>query len=266
MSKFFYPVLIVCLLIVVVPYENTYAQDAGHPIKLVAAGGGSLGDDIREHLLSLSSVDNPNILIIPQATQKENWMSRGRDQASIFAKLGAEKTMVLDLSDPEYARNQIADSDGIWISGGGQQRLIRALESAGVADAIREKVLSGTPAGGTSAGAAIMSDVMIANSNRDEETGILQPVMSHGLAFWPEVIVDQHFSERDRLERLEIAVRDNPELTGVGIDEGTAVIYDGNGFNVVGIGSVTVVRAPAIASSGMDITVLQPGETYNFKD
>ncbi|REL38845.1 cyanophycinase [Rhodohalobacter sp. SW132] len=227
---------------------------------LVIAGGGGLSDEIRLHLLSLSEKEQPNVLIIPHATAEDNWTARGEQQTEVFNTLGAEHVSVLELDNREEAIRLIERSDVIWMPGGSQQRLMNALVEAGVADAVRQHVASGIPTGGTSAGAAIMSKTMIANSERDEETGALLPVMSEGLGFWEEVIIDQHFSERNRLERLEYAVENHPGYVGIGIDEGTAVVFDGSQFKVIGEGTVTVVSN---TGSSVDVRVLDSGVTVN---
>lgn len=234
-----------------------------HAQNLVAAGGGNLADEIRLHLLSMSEAENPQVLIVPQATAEDNWLARGEQQTEVFRELGAERISVLDLGNREAAVEAIRASDVIWIPGGSQQRLMNALKDAGVADEVRRHVASGVPTGGTSAGAAIMSLTMIANSERDEETGALLPVMSEGLGFWPRAIIDQHFSERNRLERLEYAIENHPGFAGIGIDEGTAAVYDGSGFRVIGEGTVTVVSN---TGGGLEVNVLQSGETFSMEN
>ncbi|CAN5227969.1 hypothetical protein BH23BAC3_BH23BAC3_31880 [soil metagenome] len=241
-------------LFIVITVSQGFAQN------LVIAGGGSLSDEIRLHLLSLSDKEQSNVLIIPQATAEDNWTARGEQQTEVFNSLGAEHVLALELDDREEAIRQIEWSDVIWMPGGSQQRLMNALVKAGVAEAVRQHVASGVPTGGTSAGAAIMSKKMIANSERDEKTGALLPVMSEGLGFWENAIIDQHFTERNRLERLEHAVEHHPGYFGIGIDEGTAVVFGGPQFKVIGEGTVTVVSN---SGSGLNSQVLESGESFN---
>lgn len=85
--------------------------------------------------------------------------------------------------------------------------------------------------GGTSAGAAVMSRRMISG-------GEIEPEIREGFGWLPGVIVDQHFSEKKRLERLKRAVFKHPELVGVGIDEGTGWLIKGGRGTVVGAGSI----------------------------
>jgi len=240
------------------------APVAGPVRYVVAAGGGNVGDDIRLHLVSLSQADEPRVLIIPHAARPENFERSGTRNAEVFRNLGFKHVDVLDLTDPEGAREAIEDCDVIWMPGGLQRLLMQALDEAGLADAVRARVAAGVPVGGTSAGAAIMSETMIASSRRDDETGALIPIMSHGLGFWPDVIVDQHFSERSRLPRLKEAVRQHPKLLGIGIDEDTAVIHNGSYYEVMGPNTVTFLRFLAVEEGEprFEKTILRHGERF----
>lgn len=220
----------------------------------------------RLRLLSLSPVEAPRVLIIPHAARPQNLESSGVRQAEHFQRLGVEQVEILDLSDREKALESMVKTDVIWMPGGLQRLLMEALDEAGLADAVRARFAAGMPVGGTSAGAAIMSETMIASGRRDEETGALVPIMSHGLGFWPNIIVDQHFSERNRLPRPQEAVRQHPSLIGVGIDEDTAVVYQGDHLEVMGPSSVTIVRLVETEDGRSLLTesILRSGETYQL--
>jgi cyanophycinase len=89
-----------------------------------------------------------------------------------------------------------------------------------------------------------MSEVMLIAGQDEHLTKIRNALhMAPGLGLLPGVIIDQHFAERGRLNRLVGAVTQNPRLLGIGIDENTAIVVDGAGFHVVGAGSVHVVDA-----------------------
>src|SRR5699024_12066921 len=88
-----------------------------------------------------------------------------------------------------------------------------------------------------------MSTTMMANAEIDEKTKKMYPVIAYGLILWYNVIIEQHFNERNRLQRLEIAIEKHPDQIGVGIDERTGIAYDGeNSFFVIGKGQVTVLH------------------------
>jgi cyanophycinase len=95
-----------------------------------------------------------------------------------------------------------------------------------------------------------------------------------GLGLWPEVIVDQHFSERGRFDRLLTAVLDQPQLLGVGISEGTAVLVHDNRLEVIGAGLVTLIDAQGAAvgagvtaelqtARGVSVTILKAGDSLS---
>ncbi|MFN7141390.1 MAG: cyanophycinase, partial [Limisphaerales bacterium] len=246
---------------------NLFAESPARPARnLIVVGGGKVSDEMRKELLTLAGVEKPHVLIIPQAAREENFADRGRDNAEAFRRVGAAGTSILDLSDPKEALESIKRADAFWMPGGVQRQLMQALDDAGVADAIRARVAAGTPVGGSSAGAAIMSEVMLSSSRRDEGTGAPIPVIGRGLGFWSEVIVDQHFTQRSRLDRLKAALTKHPELLGVGIDEDTAVVFDGKRFRVMGDHAVTVlqVKNPDSAEPVFHSLVLQPGDTYDI--
>lgn len=247
---------------------SSYAQHGATHGYLVPVGGGKLDKEFVLNFVSLSATKNPNILIIPHAAK--NVARSAKETLSLFQGAGVKNVHVLDLSNPQQALKAIEDSDVIWMPGGGQVRLRKALEQAGVANAILLKYQQGAVIGGTSAGASIQSEVMMASSKRDEKTGVLTPTLSYGLKLWPEVIIDQHFSERNRLERLEIAVKRKPELVGIGVDESTGVVYAGdNKFTVVGKGTVTVLHAvnPQAAQDKIELkkVILKHGDQYDIK-
>lgn len=254
------------LLSFLLPLQLAVASVDGSARKLVVVGGGKVSDAMRTQLLSLTPAANPRVLIVPQAARPADLPTRSRDNADAFRRLGVTNVVVLDLGDLVGALKAIQDCDAIWMPGGLQSQLMRALDDAGVANAIRARVAAGVPIGGTSAGAAIMSEVMLAGSRRDEATGEAVPTISRGLGFWPEVIVDQHFTQRKRFARLVAAVEKHPTCLGVGIDENTAVVVEGNRFRVMGEHTVTVLRAsnPGDAKPVLQTVVLKAGETYDF--
>jgi cyanophycinase len=121
----------------------------------------------------------------------------------------------------------------VWLAGGDQTLLTKAYQGTAVQRALHRLLAPGGVIGGTSAGAAVMSEVMIRGGNPVAELG-------RGFGFLPGVIVDQHLSERDRLPRLQGAVDRHPGSLGLGIDEQTAVVVEGRIASVLGEGQVHV--------------------------
>ncbi len=244
----------------------SYAQKAENNSFLVPVGGGTTNADVMKAFMSLSKKHNPVILIIPYATDEKNTASSVDRSTAMFTKMGFSNINSLDLSDKKRAIELVNNCDIIWMPGGSQLKLRKVLENANLTEAILKKYKAGNlVVGGTSAGASVMSDVMMAGNERDQETKLLNPVLSYGLKLWPEVIIDQHFSQRNRLGRLRKAIEKNKNLLGIGIDESTGVLYNNDGkITVVGKGTVTFIRTKKTADNKEEIneTVLTSGQSY----
>jgi cyanophycinase len=224
---------------------------------IIPIGGGE--DRVKEmqihrRFVELSGGVDADIIVIPTASQVE---STGPDYNSIFHELGAGKVEFLpitsrsDCDNPGFAE-MLDRATGIFMTGGNQLRLSTILGGTLVAQKIRRKNAAGVPVAGTSAGASIMSEHMIAggpsNASPTEDAVNLAP----GMGLTNAVIIDQHFTQRNRLGRLLSASSYNPFLIGLGVDEDTAAfIGPDNVFEVVGSGTVTVVDASALSYSSM---------------
>jgi cyanophycinase len=121
---------------------------------------------------------------------------------------------------------------------------------------VKNVLARGGVVGGTSAGAAVMSEVMIRGGNRVAEVGT-------GFGLLPGVVVDQHFSQRDRLPRLQGVLTKYPDLLGLGIDEETAVVVRGQGLTVLGNHQVRVCFPAPRAGEGQ-IMVLGSGDRIDL--
>ena len=183
-----------------------------------------------------------------------------------MARVGASEVAILNPADPKGAVAAIDEADLIWVRGGNQNLLMDALAGTEIPEAIRRRFREGAVVGGTSAGAAVMSRVMIAGRDPKDRNA---PRLSEGLGLWPEVIVDQHFLRRMRLDRLTGAVLGHPDLVGVGIDESTAVVVSGRQFEVIGASEVVVLDArkadkPNPTEADLTKHVLKAGMTFDL--
>jgi cyanophycinase len=173
------------------------------------------------------------------------------------------------------------------MTGGDQTRLTDALSGDSGRPVLREleRLLErGGVIAGTSAGAAVMGDLMITGNEMSvpeadlgfRQINAMTVERIDGFSFWKGVIVDQHFVWRRRHNRLLSLVLERPELVGVGIDEATAVVVDAEGnFEVIGLGTVTVydgrgaqVRAPDAqglpSAQNLRLHVLRAGDHFEL--
>jgi len=164
----------------------------------------------------------------------------------------------------------------IWFPGGDQVKLMKAFEGTGIAEAIRARHAEGALVGGTSAGAAVMSRVMITGDGYDLQSITAGKTQTApGLGLLPDAVVDQHFLKRQRDNRLISLVLDHPDLVGIGIDEATAIFVTGREFEVLGQSSVVVIDARKAAvdkasagglatGRGLRLSVLKAGMTFSL--
>jgi cyanophycinase len=171
---------------------------------------------------------------------------------------------------------------GVWFAGGDQARLTAALLDTPIHKRMLELYQAGCVIGGTSAGAAVMSEVMITGDEKrtDNKEGSWEVIWAddiirtRGFGFVKAAVIDQHFVTRRRLNRLIATVIENPKLVGVGIDESTAVLVRPDGrYEVLGENQVVVfdARRAKLAKSptgrlgahGMALHVLLPGDVYD---
>jgi cyanophycinase len=208
---------------------------------LVICGGGEIPEDAKQQFAA--SVDkNKPTLILPTASDKP--------EAAVTAASAWLKDLgILEIISPPSANTdeeriaslsaEIRRAGSIWICGGQQSRIADAYVGTDVEVAIGELLDHGGVIGGTSAGAAIMSKQMIAS-------GKSKPEIRNGFDLVPDCIVDQHFSQRERLGRLRQAIAQHPAKFGLGIDEATAVIIKGRNIDVIGEGFATIVLANVV--------------------
>ena len=206
---------------------------------LVIVGGGTTPSGLHRRLLDLAGGTNANVLVVPLASSST---SDGAPSVEAFRKVGATHVSAIPTNDAKSALAAVRAAEVIWFPGGDQTRLMAELNRLGAVEAIRERYAKGAVIGGTSAGAAVMSKVMITGTG-DAKEGKVAPPLGEGLGLWSGAIVDQHFVKRGRETRLRAAIQAHPELLGVGIDESTFVIVKGNEFEVGGKSTVLVLDA-----------------------
>jgi cyanophycinase len=209
---------------------------------------------ILQRFIEISGGESARVAVIPTASELD---STGPRYGKLFKRLGAAEAWVLDYRERADTDNaawleQLKDATGIFMTGGNQLRLSTILGGTDVAMTIRRRNAAGVPVAGTSAGAAFLSEHMIAYgaSGATPHAGAVS--MAPGLGLTNRIIVDQHFRQRDRLGRLLTALAYNPFVIGFGLDEDTSafIFADGN-VEIVGTGAITVIDVSDLDHSGM---------------
>ena len=203
------PPLRLLFVLVVAPLTMAPAvrgQDQPLAPRLVICGGGSLPEAVFQRFLKLAG-PRPNLVVIPTASAREPhvselqalWRSRGFSDVRILHATDRDAASSSDFAAP------LKTATAVWFGGGSQQRIADAYLDTPVEREVYQVLRRGGVVGGTSAGAAIQSKVMIASGGK-------APRISSGLDLLHGSIVDQHFSKRNRISRLLAAVREHPRL------------------------------------------------------
>lgn len=226
---------------------------------IVPIGGAENKENDRRILsrfLEVSGGRDADVVVIPTASRLHETGSR---YERLFQELGASRVTVMDFDTRrdchEVGRlERLGQASGIFFTGGNQLRLTTLLGGTPVAKVIRTRNAHGVTVGGTSAGASILSEHMIAYGD-DGSSAVSGSVrLAPGLGLTNRFVIDQHFRQRDRLGRLLTALAYNPFAVGIGLDEDTAAfIGPDNSLEVEGSGAVTVVDAAEVAFTSMDI-------------
>ena len=225
---------------------------------------------------------NARIVVMTAATELPREV--GENYIRVFDRLGVEDVRIVDTVIREDASSSTAleainKATGVFFTGGDQARITSILKDTELDTLIHKRFSEGIVVGGTSAGAAVMPDVMIVGGDSETNPRVEVVQMGPGMGFLPGVVIDQHFSQRGRLGRLISALAQQPAVMGFGIDENTAVVVNGDEFEVIGEGAVTIVdeseishsnvgetlKDEALAVCGARLHVLPEGYRFNMK-
>jgi cyanophycinase len=270
-------------LILVIPVFLT-AQEQVHG-NLIIIGGGERTTDIMKKFIELAGGSKAVIVVFPMASSEPK--ETGRDQALELKQLGAAQSFSMILTKAQANMDSslamIQHVTGVFFSGGDQARLTAVLRGTRVDRKIHQLYSDGAVIGGTSAGAAVMSHVMITgDEKRPMPDSSFQSIEAdnvitlEGFGFVENAIIDQHFVKRRRHNRLMSLVLEHPNLVGVGIDESTAIwLKPDHTFEVMGNSTVVIYDATAanvqrdstgygLQAGNISMHILRSGSTYNL--
>lgn len=204
------------------------------------------GREILHTFFTRAGAADAQIAIIPCASREP--AAIGQRYTAIFEEMGAKALQVLDIRERSQGEDPIWQdyleaATGVFMTGGDQLRLCSLLADTPLMEKIRLQVQLGQIVlAGTSAGAAVMGHHMIAGGGSGESPNRSLVDMATGLGIIPDVIVDQHFHNRNRMARLLSAVASHPDRMGIGIDEDTCAMFERDGLiSVIGKGTVTII-------------------------
>jgi cyanophycinase len=236
---------------------------------------------ILERFVRVAGGEQADIVVIPTASRVHE---TGARYQQVLGQLGAARVEVMDFDTRRDCQERgrlrrIEAASGIFFTGGNQLRLTTLLGGTPVARLIRQRNAHGVAVGGTSAGASILCEHMIAAGDEGSAMIAGSVRLAPGLGLTNRFIIDQHFRQRDRLGRLLTAIAYNPFALGLGLDEDTAAFIGPDELiEVEGTGGVTIVDPAEVNFSsigavedgqpvcmlGLKVHVLVAGATFNL--
>jgi len=252
--------------------------------KLFIIGGGKRPPEMIQELIHIAGVDSAGyIVILPMSSSIPDTAAfYGIKQ---FVDQGIENVLAFnfqtieDMTKPRI--DSLKNASLIYITGGDQNRFMEIVSNSPVYNAIHEAYKNGSVIAGTSAGAAVMSKKMITGNEHKypEYTGNFRTIeaenieISEGLGLLENAIIDQHFVWRMRMNRLISAVLENSEEVGIGIDESTAILVEGNKATVYGNYQVVLLRHGSsetqykdglLGAEDLELNIFLPGNQFNI--
>lgn len=229
---------------------------------LVICGGASLPREVIERFVELAGGSKARLVVIPTATMAAENSAELERRIEVWRAQSVQELTILHTrsrvtaDDPEFA-SPLSQATGVWFLGGAQARITDTYLGTRTEDELHEVLRRGGVIGGTSAGAAIMTEVMI----RSGRAGRVD--VGEGFGFLPNAVVDQHFLRRNREERLMSVLAQRPGYFGLGIDEETAVVIQDRRLSVLG-NSSAVVCMPPTEELAPETGLLQAGDEADF--
>lgn len=251
---------------------------------LFIIGGGSRSKVLIQRMINAADLRvGDHVVILPMASSEPDsacWYIKQQLQEATEASIKCVKLAQKDTTNQQLL-NEVREADLIYISGGDQNRFMDVVRGNAIQQAITDAYINGALVAGTSAGAAMMSEVMITGDQRKTEDyestysrlETKNGVYASGLGLLKTAIIDQHFIARSRYNRALTALYDYPTKAVFGIDEGTAILVKGNQVTVVGDAQVVVFRPPAnrkaanekIALSDVRLDVFIHDDTFELQ-
>lgn len=260
-----------------------YAQDApeyGPPRgALVIVGGGSMaGTGIVEKFIALGGgADTGRFVIVPTAggNRSEDGTVRAYDEERVLASwraLGVKNVTMLHTHDPKVADTEafvasLEHATGVWFNGGRQWNIVDSYAGTRAYRAMHNVLARGGVIGGSSAGATIQGDYLVRGDTKGPQIVMTEePDHQAGFGFLRRSAIDQHINTRNRWDDIIPLIQQRPDLLGIGLSEGTAIVVTGDSFEVMGKYMVAVHdNTRAYLPWEKPYFVLAPGSRYDMK-
>lgn len=236
---------------------------------LIVIGGGTLGQTILGRFLALAGGPTAPIVYVPTAGDRESY-SAADPGAQFLREAGARNLSILHTRDRSLANTEafvapIRAARAIFFGGGRQWRLVDSYLGTRAEREFAAVLHRGGVIAGSSAGATIQGSYLVRGA-RENNTVMMAPGYEQGFGYLRRVAIDQHLLKRNRERDLEKVIDRHPELLGIGIDENTAIVVEGDRFEVIGASKVAIYdrRFQPALPGGPRHYFLNPGDRFDL--
>lgn len=236
---------------------------------LIVVGGGQMGPEIVNRFIDLAGGKDAPIVVIPTAGgDPDTAYTQECHCADFLRRAGATHVTVLHTYERRVAATDsfarvIRAARGVWFPGGRQWRLADSYLGTPTERELHALLDRGGVIGGTSAGASIQASYLVRGAP-EGNTIVMSPGHEEGFGFLRKVAVDQHVMVRNRLNDLPEVLKTHPGLLGIGIDEGTAIVVQGDEFEVIGRSKAFVYGGADQPDAGSSYLALHAGDRYDL--
>lgn len=233
---------------------------------LFAVGGGPRPDEGMKRFVQHAGGTHAKILVVPWASiEPDGYYQAMHDSLLPYKPKAIDRAVALSevQAKPQNFLKQLEEATAVFFCGGDQMRYLKLFQShPEVALGVRAAFRAGKPVGGTSAGTAILSTVALSGLGQFDTLDGQAVHTMRGLGLIENAILDQHFVRRSRWNRLFGLVLKHGDLSGIGIDEGTALFVVDGVATVIGASHVVRVRAEGKKKTSVEL--FRAGETLRL--
>ncbi len=233
---------------------------------LVIVGGGKQGPEITRRFVELAGGPDAEFVMIPTANEGDAF-DLEKLANEFRSDFGVNKVKVLHTRDKAEADRDefvapLKTAKGVWFGGGRQWRYVDSYLGTRTQREIEAVLARGGVIGGSSAGATIQGSYLVRGA-REGNLVMMAKGYEVGFGYLKNVAIDQHVIARNRLEDMPAVIDAHPNLLGLGIDEGTAIVVEGDQFEVLGRSKVAVYDGKEY--EGKKYRLLSKGDRFDFK-
>jgi len=246
---------------------------------LVIVGGGNLeGTGIQEKFIELAGGPNAKFIIVPTAGGNKNpkdgslIVYKEENVIAPWLKRGLKNVKMLHTADPKVADTEafvkdLRAANAVWFNGGRQWNIVDSYMNTLTLKEFYKVLERGGVIGGSSAGATIQGDYLVRGDTSGPNVMMTaEPNHQHGFAFLRKSAIDQHQNTRQRWDDLDEVIEKMPDLLGIGLSEGTAIIVNGDQFEVMGKWKVAIHDNQRLYQPWeKPYYVLSVGDVYDMK-